>query len=104
MNLNKACTEAVKIARARQLKENTVQTLKHCAGEIVEATEAYMALQSVVWAETSTQEMITRAGHDFAIELADVIMCILSICGAEYIDIERALDECFQKNKARVKK
>lgn len=103
MNLNKACAEAVKIANARRLNENTVQTLKHCAGEIVEATEAYMALQSVVWTETSTHENIAKAGHDFALELADVVMCILSICGAEYIDIEKALEECFQKNKGRIK-
>ena len=41
MDLIKASVKAYEIAQKRGLKENTFETLKHCAGEVLEANEAY---------------------------------------------------------------
>ena len=41
MDLNKASEKAFEIARKRGINETTFEALKHCAGEVLEANEAY---------------------------------------------------------------
>ena len=96
MDLIKASVKAYEIAQKRGLKENTFEALKHCAGEILEANEAYNN-----WTFCETSDSLKELFED---ELADVIMCCLSICGAEGINIEKALDRVFEKNEKRAKK
>ena len=85
------------------IKTETIQALKHCAGEVIEATEAYSGM--------STASSIMEAGNlyaqkrdDFACELADIICCVLTICGKESIDIEYALTKCMEKNANRAER
>jgi len=93
MNLNEASAKAYEIAVKRnQYKgdgNDTIRALKHCACEVVEAVDAYDCLRN------------TR--EDFENELADVIICILSISGAEKIDIEYAISRKMLINEGRAK-
>ena len=93
INLVTASGKAYDLAKKRGLKENTFETLKHCAGEILEANEAYNN-----WTFCKTSDSLKEHFED---ELADVIMCCLSICGAEGINIEKALERVFEKNERR---
>ena len=99
MNLNKASEKAFEIAQKRnQYKfddRDVARGLKHCAGEVIEACEAYNNWTFLVTPKTDLKQV-------FEDELADVIMCILSICGFEHIDIEKALERCFEKNEKRM--
>lgn len=82
---NVACARKMNGAK---IDTDTFMMLKHCATEVVEATEAYI-----------------RYGYyadNFESELADIIACVLIICANEpTIDIEKALQECFEKNRKR---
>jgi NTP pyrophosphatase (non-canonical NTP hydrolase) len=90
IDLNSIAIESLEIAEKRDLKTDTVSTLKHCAGEVVEAMDAY------------THSLYNKnLREEFAMELADVIMCILTISGHLSIDIEKAIEDCLKKNKAR---
>lgn len=71
---------------------DVLEPLKHCAGEVVEAMEAYCAFR-----EFRTDIL----KEQLAGELADVIMCALVVSGIMGIDIENALTECEKKNRAR---
>lgn len=100
MNLNKASEKAFEIAQKRnQYKfddRDVARGLKHCAGEVIEACEAHNN-----WTFLGTV-LDTDLKQAFEDELADVIMCILSICGFEHIDIEKAMKRCFEKNEKRM--
>ena len=96
MDLIKASVKAYEIAQKRGLKENTFETLKHCAGEVVEANEAYNN-----WSFMTSDDTLKE---QFENELADVIVCVLSICGQEGINIEKALERVFEKNEKRCRK
>lgn len=78
-------------------KLTTLNLLKHCAAEVVEATEAYKDLSYVqdvdIYAEDNKKE--------FEGELADIIMCVLIIAAYENTDIEEALKDCLEKNRKR---
>lgn len=66
------------------------------------ATEAYNTLDSVINDNCEYERNIIELQEHFESELADVIACILIICANEpTIDIEEALQKCFQKNLAR---
>lgn len=71
---------------------DVLEPLKHCAGEVVEAMEAF-----TLYREFRTDIL----KEQLAGELADVIMCVLVLAGQEGIDIENALTECEKKNRAR---
>lgn len=76
-------------------KGSTLNLLKHCAMEVVEATDAYTILcKSAIDDEFKQRK-------DFSSELADVIMCILIIAAQENLDIEEALKDCLEKNRKR---
>ena len=96
INLITASAKAYDIAKRRGIKETTFEALKHCAGEILEANEAYNN-----WTFCETSDSLKELFED---ELADIIMCCLSICGAEGINIEKALDRVFLKNEKRAGK
>lgn len=99
MDLNYLCKMAYENACKRAEHESTIKlgainTLKHCAGEVVEATESCLYYYDN---ETSDYKAI------FAGELADIVCCVLTICGQENIDIELALTKCMEKNFRRGK-
>lgn len=97
MDLKIASNKAFEIAKKRgQYKGDgldTVRALKHCAGEVIEACEAY----------TKFVFCQSEIADTFPEEIADVAMCVLSICGAENIDLEQELLKVFEKNIARIK-
>ena len=95
LDLNYLCKMSYENAKRRAEHEPTVRvdvrnTLKHCAGEVVESAEAYNSMVDGV----ANKEI-------FADELADIICCVLTICGHEDIDIELALTKCMEKNFKR---
>ena len=94
VNLNELAKNCLMVARKREenganIKTDTMSMLKHCAGEVVEATEAF---------STVTDETSRKA---FSSELADIICCVLIIAGHEEIDIAEALSSCMTKNAKR---
>lgn len=70
------------------ISTDTLRMLKHCAGEVIEATDCYAV----------------RHFDGFVHELSDVIMCCLIIAGKHNIDIEKALNDCHEKNRRRAEK
>jgi len=97
IDLNGIAENMFNIALQRQkhganISTNPLALLKHCATEVVEATEAY-----VRYVKDSTGD-----GYDmFSSELADIIACALITSDCLGIDIEKALRECYEKNKMR---
>lgn len=77
------------------IKTDTVSMLKHCATEVVEATEAYCKCWFV------DKEWKEEYEERFAGELADIVACVLIIAHQEGIDMEEALTKCLKKNKDR---
>ena len=95
MNLNEASQKALEIAEKRGIHENTMEALKHCACEVVEAVEAYDN-----WSLLDNPQ---GWKEEFENELADVIICILSVSGSEGIDIEQAISRKMLINEGRAK-
>ena len=93
MNLNEASQKALEIAEKRGIHENTMEALKHCACEVVEAVESY----------TRFVYSPKEEADSFPDELADIIINVLSICGAENIDIEQAIARKMLINEGRAK-
>ncbi len=100
MDLNKIAKQSLVIAYKRH--ENgevndvtTINMLKHCAGEVIEATEAYISYANF---EEQT------GNKALALELADVIICTLIIAAKEDIDIEKSLLDAVEKNRKRAEK
>lgn len=96
INLNEHAKKAQEIALNRWYKKNVEYTtpaiLKHCAGEVCEAVEAY---------NDYLYENNKERRDKLASELADIITCALIAAANEDIDIEKALQDCQQKNEAR---
>ena len=93
MNLNEAAENAYKSALQRQHNGADVKVaeiLKHCAGEVIEAQEAF-----IMWKYEAHEE------SKYAEELADVIICALIAAKRDGIDIEKAVNEKMQKNAQR---
>lgn len=96
INLNDVAEQAYILAEKRQLDTDVLSTLKHCAGEVVEATEAYTKLQS-----TPSPNQAEVYIHDTGLELADIIICALTASVKLGIDIETSINEAMQKNARR---
>ena len=111
VNLNTLSNQCYNIAELREknganISTQTNQTLKHCATEVIEAMEAYN-----IWQEELKYSGIgigvTDPGFqidykkEFEYELADIICCVLSVCGKYNIDIETVLQEKINKNDLR---
>lgn len=98
MNLKEASKKAFEIAKKRgQYKfdgNDVLKGLKHCAGEVLEANEAYNN-----WTFLGDDE----EKENYENELADIIICVLSICGGENIDIEKAIARKMKINEGRIK-
>ena len=124
MNLNEVSKNALENAKRREangakIDYHTLSMLKHCAGEVIEATEAYAKyrdIKNIAEDLTATdldekwesqeepdvcEEYYQECESKFASELADIICCILIIAGKEDIDMEKALTECMEKNYYR---
>ena len=71
---------------------HTPAILKHCAGEVCEAVDAY---------DQYLYENSQSHRNKLAAELADIITCALIAAANEDIEIEKALKDCQQKNEAR---
>ena len=100
IDLNELSKQAYKIAKKREIngafiKTDIMSMLKHCSGEIVEATEAYCDYCKSI-----------NSGNleNFENELADIIVCCLIISGYSMIDIEKALNRVMKKNRLRAEK
>lgn len=100
LSLNEIAKLSYENARKREengghISAKTQSMLKHCATEVVEATEAYSRLnfeKLVFSAETKRK---------FASELADIICCCTIIAGRERIDLDKAVADCLEKNRKR---
>lgn len=95
MNLNEAAENAYKTAIERQKNGGNVSitnVLKHAAGEIMEAAEAYVFFKF-------EDDKITH----YSEELADVIICILIAARRDGIDIEKAVCKKMLINEQRAK-
>ena len=93
IDLNNIAEQSLKIAEHRKQKTNALSTLKHCAGEILEAVESYTRF---VYSPIEEKD-------SFPDELADVIMCILTLSAKENINIEQAILNCLEKNRKRAR-
>lgn len=100
IDLNKLSTEAYIVAKKRELngafiKTEPISVLKHCAGEVMEATEACCDL---------CYEMTTENEEKFQNEVADIMVCCLIMSGYMMFDIESALNRVMEKNRLRAEK
>jgi len=83
-------------------KRGSEGLLKHCAGEVIEATEAYTQLKLPY--ENNKGHWIGQYAerkHALGAELADVVACCLIIAAREEIDMEWTLSQCLEKNMER---
>lgn len=113
IDLNGLCAATLANAELRQkngghIKSDTRSMLKHCATEVVEAMDAYNTYCYVDWQSVSPGDRIEpvnltarEAMAHFASELADIVCCVLIIAGKEFIDIEKAINGCVEKNRKR---
>jgi len=99
-DLNGLCKTAHEYAKRRQENGGKVSTetqamLKHCATEVVEATEAYTEYRYV-------KDCGVKADKSYFVsELSDIICCCMIIAAHEDIDIEKAIEDCVEKNRKR---
>lgn len=87
---------------------NTDEMLKHTAGEVVEALQAFNEWQEElkfggVSMGVTDPEFVTDTKQHFSSELADIICCVLIIAGRHNLDIEKAVLDCMDKNRKRAK-
>ena len=100
IDLNKLSKQAYEVAQRREsnganIKINTISMLKHCAGEVMEATEAYC---DFVYEKTDECE------EKFQDEVADIMTCCLIMSGYMQFDIEKAINRVMKKNRLRAEK
>ena len=114
IDLNKLCIISLRDAEQRNrnggnIKPYTDSMLKHCATEVVEATQAYAGyakwkiakLDCMGYERQKIEETFSYYENNFASELADIICCVLIIAGKEEINIEKAVLDCIEKNRKR---
>lgn len=124
LDLNIFAKQSLLIADKRHenganIKTDTRSMLKHTATEVVEAMEAYSKYSGIKnladdinatdieekWESQEEpdvcEEYYQESKEHFSSELADIICCILIIAGIENIDIEKAIQDCFEKNRKR---
>lgn len=82
IDLNKLSKQAYEVAQRREsnganIKTDTISMLKHCAGEVVEATEAYCDF---------VYEMTDEYEEKFQDEVADIMTCCLKWCNNGYFE------------------
>lgn len=109
MNINKLAKDALEISKRRiDLDESrSIDYLKHCSGEVVEAVEAYFRYKDFLSYKEEGDDFTTGltegAFSSFSSELADIIICVLLVAAKENVDIEQALLDAMEKNRKRAK-
>ena len=110
IDLNDLAYKMRNVAHARKMNGAKVDTdtflmLKHCATEVVEAQDAFARFnfaKEILNVDGKHRADCDKWNDKFKSELADIIACVLIVCANEpTIDIEKALQECFEKNLAR---
>ena len=107
IDLKKVSAYALNIAKARKVDKvdkpgGTVRMLKYCAGEVVEAADAYREYVNALECVENEDEMTLESVRPFSMELADVVMCCLIIAELNGVNMELALlERCLEKNKRR---
>ena len=96
LNLNDIAEQAYLLAKQRGFETDVLSTLKHCAGEVLEATEAYTNLSYV-----STSDRRKAKTEEVGLEIADIIICALTASVRLNIDIEEYIGKAMQKNAQR---
>ena len=96
MNLNDIAEQARMLAKRRGFNTDVLSTLKHCAGEVVEATEAYTQFEYIANSDR-TKAKKEAMGQ----ELADIIICALTASAELGFDIEEYVGKAMQKNARR---
>lgn len=99
LSLNEIAKLSYENARKREangghISRETNSMLKHCATEVIEATEAYTR-----W--SCAEEHLQECRNSFISELADIICCCTIIAGRENIDLDKAVADCLEKNRKR---
>lgn len=100
IDLNKLSKQAYEVAQRREsnganIKTDAISMLKHCAGEVMEATEAYCDF---------VYEMTDEYEEKFHDEVADIMVCCLIMSGYMQFDIEKAINRVMEKNRLRAEK
>lgn len=100
LSLNEIAKLSYENAKKRENNGGHISTetramLKHCATEVVEATESYSRLnfEKLVFSAEPKKK--------FASELADIICCCTIIARRENIDLDKAVADCLEKNRKR---
>lgn len=96
LNINDIAEQAHTLAERRGFKTDVVSALKHCAGEVVEACEANYKVHGLQRCEATA--FLTK---ELGMELADIIICVLTASYEAGINIEEALSEAMMKNARR---
>lgn len=112
IDLNELSKEAYIIAKKRENNGAFIHTepmaiLKHCATEVVEATEAFCDYREALNEALNNDnlEMLKNEWIEkFENEIADIIVCCLIVSGYSMIDIEKALNRVMEKNRLRAEK
>ena len=124
IDLNDFCKKSFEVAKARQnnggkINVDPFQMLKHCATEVVEATESFVAYREIKnlaedltatdieekWESQEEPDVCENYYQEsrkhFISELADIVSCCVIIAGKEGFDLEQALNDCYERNKLR---
>lgn len=100
IDLNELSKQAYITAKKREINGANIKTepipmLKHCATEVIEATEAFCDL---------SYELTDEYEEKFQDEVADIMVCCLIMSGYMMFDIEKALNRVMEKNRLRAEK
>ena len=109
IDLNNAAKQARNNAIERQkngarINADTYPMLKHCATEVVEAMNAYDFMKfnkNIRYTLKVDDETLQEDLEHFSSELADIVCCVLIIAASEKIDVEKAIENCLEKNRRR---
>lgn len=104
IDLNELASQAYITAKKREKNGAFIHTepmaiLKHCATEVVEATEAFCDYREALNKALNNEQI-----EKFENEIADIIVCCLIVSGYSMIDIEKALNRVMEKNRLRAEK
>lgn len=100
IDLNELASQAYTTAKKREknganIKTDIISMLKHCATEVIEATQAVSNLN---------YELTDECEEKFQDEIADIMVCCLIMSGYLMFDIEKALNRVMEKNRLRAEK
>jgi hypothetical protein len=101
IDLNKLMNDNYNNAKARGYNVDDLQAdLKAAAGELIEATSACEDYRRDLF---SCRDDHNRKERLFMLEVADVIMCMLTVAHVMGWDAEEILRICMDKNRIKIK-